>query len=438
MKAKIILRSLLLIVSNFIIFSSLIAQPECRSTLGAHMKPIKITDSLVSWAGEFTDIPAYMENRFANNSMLFLGTQLNTKSKKHSLYLEGGFKLSYVTAIVVDSTETQTDTSTTVHKKGKNAGKQLAYLLSPRELYYKFRDDNVQFRLGMGTTKIGDYFLVDERVLGAQYIQTDGAFALQATAGSVSKFARMGDYCATKRLTKLVNKEKYETAGDTIGETNFGAIVMSWNFKEKKSQPIVSTDEFASIEKVKPFSFNKFGLAYYQEYFTKVDTQKYFTGTFFEIGLPFSTTLKAEGLYQSVKGSNAIIYYSVLEKDFLWKNAHTSLLQLGYLGKYEIDKDARFLASFSNLYKGEIMRMDAIDVPLAFATIKHTFNGKSKPYMQVQFAKQLFYEKITETDVEIGATYFKHLKAVGIISNIQSASLQSNDYVAKLELRFGF
>ena len=436
MQAKIVSRSLLLIVSNIIIFSSLMAQPECRSTLGAHMKPIKMTDSLVSWGGEFTEIPAYMENRFANINMLFLGTQLNTKSKKHSLYLEGGVKLSYVTAVVTDSTET--DTSTTVHKKGKNAGKQLAYLLSPRELYYKFRDDNVQFRLGMGTTKIGDYFLVDERVLGAQYNQTVGAFSLQATAGSVSNFARMGDYCATKRLTKLVDKEKYETAGDTIGETNFGAMVMSWNFKEKKTPINNSTDEFASIEKVKPFSFNKFGLAYYQEYFTKVDTQKYFTGTFFEIGLPFSTTLKTEGLYQSVKGSNAIIYYSVLEKDFLWKNAHSSLLQLGYLGKYEIDKDARFLASFSNLYKGDIMRMDAIDVPLAFATIRHSFNGKAKPYMQVQFAKQLFYEKITETDFEIGATYFKHLKAVGIISNIQSATLQSNDYVAKLELRLGF
>ena len=436
MKAKIILRSLLLIVSNFIVFTSLIAQPECRSTLGAHLKPIGLTDSLVSWAGEFTDIPAYMENRFANNSMLFLGTQLNTKSKKHSLYLEGGFKVSYVTAITQDSTET--DTSSSVHHKGKGAGKQLAYLLSPRELYYKFRGDNVQFRLGMGTTKIGDYFLVDERVLGAQYYQSVGAFSLQATAGSVSNFARMGDYCATKRLTKLVDKEKYETAGNSIGETNFGALVLNWNFKEKKTQVNNSTDEFMSIEKVKPFSVNKFGLAYYQEYFTKVDTQKFFTGTFFELGLPFSSTLKAEGLYQSVKGSNAIIYYTVLEKDFLWKNAHTSLLKLGYIGKYDIDKDARFLASFSNLYKGEIMRMDAIDIPLAFATIKHSFNGKAKPYMQVQFAKQLYYEKITETDFEMGVTLFKNLKTVGIISNIQSATLHSNDYVAKLEFRFGF
>lgn len=438
MLKKLSVRALMLVNISF--FSlNLFAQPECRSILGAHMKPAD-NDSIMSWAGELTTVPVYMTNRFADNTMLFLGADFTGKSKKHSIYFEGGLKISVIDAI------DETDTVNTTHKKGSGKGSDATkYLLGPREVFYSFRDNNVRFRAGLSTTRTDDYFMVNERMVGLNYSRKINALTINALGGNVSGFARMTDFCGTKRLTNLVDKSKYETVSENFGETNLGAVSLNWDLKERFSKKTSSsddeftmTDEFAPMDSKPSFSFNNIGLLYVQEYSTIADTQKSFIGPFLQIDMPFALSFKAEGIFQNINGSNALIYYGLLEKDIFWHNANNTTFQLGYFGKYDIDKDARFGASFSNLYKGEIMRLDAIDVPIAFAGVKHNFGGKNKFYIQIQGVKQIHFEKIDEVDLEFGIDLFKRLRIVSFLSYINSEVVNKENLVGKLELRLGF
>lgn len=438
MLKKLIVKAL--IVFNLFLFSlNTYAQPECRSILGAHITPVG-NDSVMSWAGELTTVPVYMTNRFADNTMLFIGADFTDKSKKHSLYLEGGIKVSVIDAI------DESDTINTAHKKGSGKGSSAAkYLFGARELFYRYRSENTQFRAGLSTTRTDDYFMINERMVGLNYSHKINSLTINALGGNVSGFARMTDFCGTKRLTNLVDKSKYETVSENFGETNLGAVTFNWDLNERPSKSTTSTgdefamtDEFAPVTSKPSFSLNNIGLLYVQEYSTIADTQKFFAGTFLKVNLPFSTSLKAEGIYQSMKGSNALIYYTVLEKDIYWANSHNTTFHLGYLGKYDIDNNARFEASFSNLFKGEIMRLDAVDIPIAFGGIKHNFGGDYKFYIQIQGVNQLKFEKISEVDLELGIDLFKHLRAVSFLSYINSEVAGKEYLVGKLELRLGF
>jgi hypothetical protein len=427
----------LVLINILLLSQNTYSQPECRSILGAHMKPAG-NDSVFSWAGELTTVPVYMTNRFADNTMLFLGTDITDKSNRHSLYLEGGLKVSVVDAI------DDSDTINTVHKSGKGSGAG-KFLFGAREVFYRFRGDNTQFRAGLSTTRTDDYFMVNERMVGLNYTHKINALTINALGGNVSGFARMTDFCGTKRLTNLVDKSKYETVGENFGETNLAAVTFNLDLKTLLSKKIgtsgdefAMTDEFAPMESKPAFSLNNIGLLYVQEYSTIADTQKFFVGSFLQADLPFSSSFKAEGVYQSIKGSNAVIYYGLLEKDIFWHNAQNTTLQLGYFGTYEIDKNARFGASFSNLFKGEIMRLDAIDVPIAFAGVKHNFGGQNRFYIQLQGIKQIHYEKINEVDLEFGIDLFKRLRVVSFLSYINSEAANKENLVGKLELRLGF
>jgi hypothetical protein len=420
------------------------AQPECRSVLGAHLTPVD-HDSMFSWAGELVEVPAYMEDRLATNSMLFLGADFTSPSKKHNVYVEGGVKVSLISSSSAEPVE--------LNKKGQVKG-ATQILFGAREAFYQFSGSKNSIRLGLSTTQIGDYFLVNERVIGASYVQTLGSVKIDVTAGTVGPPARMTDFCGTKRLTSLVNKEKYGSAvSDVMGETNLAAAVVRWDIKQLFAIKPVSmgdefqaSDEFSPIETKPNLAINHVGLLYYQEYDTRDTTQNSFFGGLMQTDLPFSMTLKNEGVYQMAQGNAAIIHYGTLTKDFYWNNASNTSMQVGYYGKYDIDKNAAFLASFSNLFKGEIMRLDAIDVPIVFSSVRHNFAGTRKFYAQLQGVRQLYAEQINEADLELGADFFKHLRVVGIGSYITSfavpeggtAPTEKEDYVGKLELRLGF
>lgn len=460
----------------------LAAQPDCRSVLGAHFKPYT-PESQFSWAGEVATIPAYLENRYANNSMLFGAIDFTARSKAHQFYVEGGMKRSTVDATAHSTTESVGSTTTETHVatetsagtgKGKpstagttqsttttsataNATATSATIATTsendpkygwREFYYQYRGEDIQVRAGLSTTRLGDYFLVNERALGLSYRQRFGRAALSAAAGSVGDFARMTDFCGTKRLTNLVDKEKYETVGEDFGDTSMAGAVLLWDLSRPAAAaepaPKAAADEFALSADLAPrrtptaWSLGQVGLLAYHERDRLAGENRTWVGALAQFELPLGCTLKAQGMYQDGH-ADALIVYGLAEKEFFWTNASNTSVHFGYFGKVNLGGRATFEASFSNLFKGEIMRMDAIDIPLMFAGVRHNFASKRKLYVQVQGVDQLQAENMKEVDLEVGADFFKRLRVVAIGSYIYSrATKERENYVAKMEVRLGF
>lgn len=451
------------------------AQPECRSVLGAHLKPLT-RESILSWSGELVYIPAYMENRFADNTMFFAGIAATSRSKVHQLYFEGGAKVSsvessggssdHVTAVAGEvpkssegggkgkpatsgpgsGTGAGTDGATPGEETTAEAesGGATKYTYGWRELYYQYSGEQVKLRTGLSTTRLGDSFLIDERMLGFNYRQQTAAATFSAVLGSVGEFARMKDFCGTKRLTNLVDKEKYDTGGEDFGDTNVGGVIVTWDLKRAaaRSAP-AGGDEFRSVGEGgaggRWLGLEKVGVVAYQELDTRTDLMKSWAGGLARFALPSAANLKLEALYQNGTGPDALIYHAQLEKELYWSNATNTALHVGYFGKYDFNRPARFEAGFTNLFKGEIMRMDAIDVPLLFGGVRHSFGGRMKPYVQLQGVRQLKFERMKELDLELGVDLFKRLRVVAIGSYVKSTvTKQPENYIGKMEMRVGF
>lgn len=459
------------------------AQPDCRSVLGAHLKPVA-PESPVSWAGELVTIPAYLENRYATNSMLLAGIDVTTRSKAHQFYFEGGAKRSAVsstsdhdtTEVVAAAGETGTaethlptgtnagagkgkagaggpgtgeSTSTTGETASATAATQATkYSYGWRELFYQYRSETTRLRAGLSTTRLGDTFLVNERMFGVSYVEQFGRASLHFAAGSVAEYARMTEFCGTKRLTNLVEKDKYETVSEDLGDTNLAGAVVTWDLRRAASPtpaaPTAARDEFSLSDDLVPARTARLGLAEvgviaYHETDRRTDDHRTWLGGLARFDLPGGVTLKTQALYQDGVGPDAWITFAQAERDFVWGNASRTTVHAGYFGKRDIGAAARFEASFTNLFKGEIMRMDAIDMPLAFAGVRHQFPGRRKLYLQLQGVNQLNAEKMQEVDLELGADFFKRLRVVAIGSHIRSLATRERDnLVAKMELRFGF
>jgi hypothetical protein len=456
----------------------LAAQPDCRSILGAHLKPYSL-ESQISWAGELVTIPAYMENRYANNSMLFGAIDFTSRSKRHQLYFEGGAKRSTVDAAGGGDTEhttTKPRPTPTRPTSGPACRPAPARANPPpprsprprerrrpsppppprpalktiprygwREFFYQYRSEATRVRVGLSTTRLGDQFLVNERTLGFSLQQSLGRATLAATAGSVGDFARMTDFCGTKRLTNLVEKEKYETVGHDFGDTNLAGLVLAWDLtRATPAARPAGADEFALSDDLAPrrsatlWGLHQVGLVSYHEFDRIADENRSWFGTFARFELPAGVSFQAEALYQDAH-TDAVILHGLAQKDYFWSNASNTSFHAGYFGKVNRGGAAAFEASFSNLFKGEIMRMDAIDIPLVYAGVRHNFPGRRKTYVQLQGVEQLHAENMKEVDLEVGTNVLKHLRVVAIGSYIYSrATKEPENYVAKMEVRLGF
>jgi hypothetical protein len=112
-------------------------------------------------------------------------------------------------------------------------------------------------------------------------------------------------------------------------------------------------------------------------------------------------TVKAHGMRKPLK----------FGKTKTWGNASNTRISGAFIGKYDIDKDAIFQPLFSNLFLGEIMRLDAPDFPLWQAAIKHRFAGKLKIHLAIKAVSQINDPLTNEQNLEFGIIPFKnHLK----------------------------
>ena len=447
------------------------AQMDCRSMLGAHLTPFQ-KDGSILWGIEGTMGPGVMTSPFdslgntqINGGMILGALDFGFGQQKHHFYVEGGYK-NWKNSEFVDETSL---------KGSKHLG--------VRQAFYSYNNNGTKVKLGLHETRLGDFFLIDERILGASVDQEFGAFSMSGRVGTVNKsFARMGKFCANRHLYSFTRDGFTERIGEKVGETNLAGFVINWDPHYEKptgsENEFESTDEFgdsdefssddefsnSSDEFHENHDFNEFGdndefaenstnknqfpvkvtnvaLIFYDEFGSEeyIPNNKLYTGALMDVNLPYGFYIQTGGIYQNMENNNAIVYIAKFGKSKTWGDASLTKISGAYIGKTNVDDNALFQPTFSNLFIGEVMRMDATEFPLWQMAIKHRFSGKMKMHVALKTVGQIEGAKTNEQDIEFGFMAFNnHLKTTLIGSRIESQMFDNEFYMARLELRLAF
>ena len=421
-----------LILSSLILVSALSAnaQMECRSMLGGHLTPFH-KDVPLLWAIEGTMAPGYMGDFDQDPAILSGGMVLAaldlTIYKKHNFYVEGGVKKWKNSALSQD-----------MPGKSRPVG--------IRQGVYNFNGETTNLKLGLHETKLGDFFLIDERVMGASLDQEMGAFTLNVRGGSVlQNFARMGQFCANRHIYNIIGNNYTENIGKKFGETNFAGVALNWNPDFEKEEEGDEFSEFSEFDefsddsetKKDPFLSNV-SIVFYDEFGTIIPDNKLYAGSIIDFSLPLKFTFQTGAVYQSMLDNNSVVYIGKLKRAVNWKKVGMTQFAASYIGKYNIDDNAVFQPLFSNLFVGEIMRLDAPDFPLWQVKIKHNFPSKIKFHVGFKAMGQIENNQTSEVDFELGMKLFKHAKISTIFSRVESKALAEDIYMGRLELRVAF
>lgn len=427
MKTKFFLKVLKkLILINVFIFSFLTikAQMECRSILGGHLTPFHKKVPLL-WAVEGTMAPGLMTD--FKQKPLPIGTGMIlaaldfTMLKKHNFYIEGGTKRW------MNSTLSQP-----IEDKNRKVGM--------RQAFYNFNGENTKLKIGLHETKLGDLFIIDERVMGASLEQNIKNVTINASAGSVLKnFARMGQFCANRHIYNIIGKNYTENIGEKMGETNYAGINMTWKPKSNSDAEVDEFSEFGSSESKKnSFTVNNISFIFYDEFGKIITNNKLYSGSIVDLGLPYNFGIQTGAVYQNMENNNTVVYILKLKKSLDFRKYGITQINATYFGKQNIDDNALFTPLFSNLFIGEIMRMDAPDFPIWQTKINHNFNSKINFHIGLNAVGQVTGNKTSEIDFELGAKFFSHLKVTTIFSRVTSQALPNDMYMGRVELRLAF
>jgi len=422
MKKSLLTGLLVWIVSGFSF-----AQWECPSQLAAYLKPIG--NSNLYWSAELTGGTGYLTNNLIGNGMGLVG--LDWSFGKSTFYAEGGFK--YWNRYDLDNSKDYSN-----HHAGI------------RELYYQYKADQGTLTVGVHSARLDDDFLLNERILGANLRINQGKWSLNILGGTVSKdFARNGTFCNVGYLYDILPGRQRALIGNGLGQTNLASISLKYQPGKSSgtSKTTTSADEFSSsefsdglnslsqssagklkIESVGAIAYHEFGDWISQKFIT--------TGLFAQASWGNGWYFKPEVLLQSANDNRAVIYNIHLEKT-VDSEKNRANLSLRYVGKSNIDSNARILNSFSNIFAGDVIRLDAIDASFLQAGVKYSF-PESKVHLKAQFASQLSDNTMEECDFEIGKKFGKQLQINALSGLVKSSILSENAFLGRVEFRYYF
>jgi hypothetical protein len=423
----------------------LFPQVDCRTILGSNLR--SISDGPFSWGLELSGSLGAMADRKIANGQIYAG--LDFSKSHHQFYFEVAYKNWYNSAKNPDGEDPGTSFTDFNRPKPSNLGF--------RELFYQYKNQSDFLKFGVQTYKTPDNFILNERILGISGNKSLGNFIATGALGTVTnKISRFGDVCGNRHIYNILHRSQFNFTGDKPGATNFGTLFLNWkrgSATKKSSTPENKNDEFSEFGQFDEFSVTsddsktekksiiraeKAGIFFYEEFGSGFHEYKYYTGGFAEFETVKQSVLELQLIDQYILNDHALAYRIKLEKDHFWKKGSNTKFALSFLSKINIDKDAHFYPAFSNLFLGEVMRMDAIDLPLFYGTIKHSFKSKYKIYMQLNAASQLKADKSKEIDLQMGAKISNHFLLTTIFSYMTSSLLDKEQWMVKLEARYAF
>lgn len=380
-------RTTLVLFALLTLSSQLFAQWECPSRLASTLKPIG--KSNLMWAGELTLSGGVASDYYIANGMAFLG--VNYTHKKHTFYAEGGFK-SWIR-----SDSTLFNNSANIYYTQLLGG-------GMREAFYRYQATKNVFTLGIQSTKGDDHYLINERMVGGNWEYSNNGWNMNVLGGSVvNAFARNGTFCTLGYMYNIIPGRQRAIIGTNLGETNLGMFTLSYKPGERKKKTAdiatepndslhQTTDEFGNMEVELPeeksywFPVHSVGLVAYDEFGSWETSNTFLTGLYLDFGIFKILNLKPELLYQQAENNKAFIYNLGAEKQINWGSQMTKLF-VRYIGVYAIDSLATAQNSYSNVFAGEVIRLDAFELPFVQAGIKHSI-PKIKSSIKLQMAMQ--------------------------------------------------
>lgn len=422
-----------LVLSGALGFSMSWAQWECPSRLGASLAPIG--SSNFQFGAEFTHSLGLMNvystgekgEELSNmvkisNDMLFMG--LNYSMGKSSFYAEGGFKYwSRVDSIFEDGHDNFSyseydsilqDSVLVEFKDDSTAGETAGLVPGLRELFYSYRGENNALTLGLQTAKSDDYYLVNERIVGLNYRFTYGRWEANLLGGSVlSAFARNGTFCSVGYMQSIIPRRERSIIGRGFGQTNLVSLTaMVHPSMEVSAAPTSEGNEFSNEfssefgdgnaeSSAKMLNWKTLGLAIYDEFGSWVETSALVVGLFTELEFAESFSVKPEVLYQTSKNNTGVIYSVEGDLHTSWDNGWQTKALVRYLGMSAMDSLAKPGTSFSNIFAGEILRLDSRDMPFLQVGLKHSFS-EIKTSVKLQMAKQLSQRELSDQEKALG------------------------------------
>ena len=417
------------------------AQPECRSVLGAYLKPIS-KNIPVNWAGELAFSPGLMSDRFILKGMTYIGFEYLSKSMKHQVYFEGVYKYWYNSAGGPDLNGTGTGYSDFDKPEKKHFGF--------REMYYSF-NNGLGLKVGIQSMKSTGSMLLDERVLGILAQKELKNFNLKIQGGTVyNGIARMQNVCGTRHLYNLVCGDKVNFVGAKMLETNFFIAELIWvpgNKYAKKDGSVAefaafeSSDEFSEFslseekEKKKVFQLKNIGFRVYEEFGPVFPGYKYYAGINFGFGVLQKIQMDAEVIGQIMDENNAVICNVGLQKDIFRSNGTFSSIRIEYLGMVNLDENVLHFPSYSDFLKGEVM---SVYLPLLEIKISHRFANALKSEIKCNYIHQIENENTRELDLIYSIQPWKHLNLHAIAAYLQSDLMEKDNFLLRLEARFSF
>ncbi|MFA5850370.1 MAG: hypothetical protein WC833_10870 [Bacteroidales bacterium] len=386
-------KGILIFVLILFSISDLSAQWECPSLLGASLKPIG--KSKIFWGSEITAGAGFLNNNAIFNSMGLIG--LDRSGKKWTIYAEGGYKFWDIYDL---------DTKQNLNN----------FHLGIRELLFQYRGKSGKVTAGIQSVRLDDDYLLNERMLGLNYKYSSGPWSFNFTGGTVMKaFARNGTFCAVGYLYDLVPGREIALLGNKPGQTNL----------------IATTIKFSPSKFI-----DHVGLAVYYEFGSWVEKPVLTGGLFSSLSLPGGITFKPEILYQSAQDNKAIIYLFSLEKLINGEKLRTSI-NMRYTGFSAFDENAKILNSFSNMFAGNVLRIDTGDLPFIQAGIKFSVRPV-RTHLKIQYTAQTKKNAMQEFDLELGKKFMKHLQVNALGAVVNSPLLEKRAILGRIEFRFYF
>ena len=247
-----------------------------------------------------------------------------------------------------------------------------------------------------------------------------------------------------------------ENIGEKPGETNLVGAVINWNPHYQAPVESSSDDEFSEFDDFGDFDefsddsgmedstplVNNIGLIVYQEMGSIIDDPKQYVGSLIDLNLPGEISLRTGAVYQSLEDNNALVFIMQSRKAFMWNSGMNTDVIVSYIGQSDVDDSAIFQPLFSNLFIGEVMRMDATSFPLWTAEVKHRFGGKLRYKTALKAVGQVEGDKTQEIDLENSIHLLKHVQATLLLSHVESdafaVDFPDGVNMARMEVRVAF
>ena len=404
-----------MLLLNMMVF----AQWECRSNLSGHLKPVYAT-SAINWAGEIVGSSGYLSNSNISNGMAFLG--LDYSHNNHQFYFEGGIK-------VWNKYDYDLDINFSKWKTGL------------REVSYNYFTLDFNLSIGLQQVKLPNSFLLNERGWGVSFNKESGLYRFSGAMASVTKdIARNGSFC-TNCFLYDITPVRNQPLGNSFGDTNFAFVSFEKAKGEKESASDNEYDEFNDFESVSQATYpsiESYGGVIYSEFGGYYDNPDIYLGLHANFLLFNNAHLSVQTVYQGVKENSAVLYSVDAEKVIEWQTGNLSTLHLGYIAKLDLDDGALASPRFSNLFLGEVFRMDVVDMPLVNLIAKHQIVDK-KLSLKIQYSRQIKGKHMHEFDMSVGKYFFnKKLRTTVLSGLMKSDNMEEYAKLARLELRVFF